>query len=275
MLLSLTDAAVLIAAKILTTFLTVVMLASVARRLGAAWAGVLAGFPLGSAITLYFIGYEQGAEFAATGAVHTLIGLIGCLVMASTYFLLSQRFPQPRQILLPALGAPLAFLGCAALLQYWQGSLLLNLLVIVAAILLVRQTLRRVADHPVRPNPDNLWQRPLPAILFRATAATLSVLGITALAHWLTPAQAGLLSAFPVSFYPTLIVLQLSYGAPVVATTVRQYPEGLGAMVVYVIAVTWSYPALGVNTGTAVALAAAIVYLALYSALRRTGKAAT
>ncbi|TNC92676.1 MAG: hypothetical protein CSH36_03250, partial [Thalassolituus sp.] len=259
----------LLTAKILITFLTVVLLAAVARRMGAAAAGVLAGFPLGSAITLYFIGAEQGTEFAAEGAVHTIAGLLGCLALASSYSVVATRFPRARQIALPVCLSVLAFLLVAMVLQYLPRLLWLCLLLTLAGILITRHLLRRIPDHPLTIDQSSFWQKPVPAILFRATAATASVLGITALAHWLTPAQAGLLSAFPVSFFPTLVVLQLSYGAPVVATTVRQYPEGLGAMVVYVVTVTWSYPAFGLNVGTALALGSAIGYLILYALARR------
>ena len=98
--------------------------------------------------------------------------------------------------------------------------------------------------------------------------ATISVLGITALAHWLSPSQAGLLAAFPVSFFPTLIVLQLSYGAPVVAATVKQYPAGLVSMVIYVASVTQIYPILGLQLGTAAALLIATLYLLGYALVK-------
>ena len=265
----------LLTAKILITFLTVVMLATVARRLGAAAAGVLAGFPLGSAITLYFIGAEQGTDFAVEGAVHTIAGLLGCLALASTYSFVAIRWPRPTMIFIPALASVVVFLVVVGGLQYLPRILWLSLLMTLTGILLTRKLLRHIPDAPVTHNPASIWQKPMPAIMFRATAATASVLGITALAHWLSPAQAGLLAAFPVSFFPTLIVLQLSYGAPVVATTVRQYPEGLGAMVIYVVAVIFSYPAFGLNTGTAVALICAILYLITYALLRRAQRRAT
>ena len=260
---------VLLLSKILVTFLTVAMLAIVARRYGPAWAGVLAGFPLGSAITLYFIGYEQGAEFAADGARHALIGLAGSLMLAITYLYASRRWHQPKAILMPVLLAPLAFLITVAPLQYWQGEWWLNTVLILGFIWLARQRLRRVEDVNVVINRDNIWQRPVPAIFFRAGMATLSVVGITALAHWLSPSQAGLLAAFPVSFFPVLIILQLSYGAPVVAATVKQYPGGLVAMVIYIVLVGLTYPIAGLHWGTALSLAGATLYLIGYAITAR------
>ena len=258
----------LIATKILVTFLTVVMLAVVARRYGPAWAGVLAGFPLGSAITLYFMGFELGSDFAAEGATHTLIGLTGSLALAISYLYASRRWHRPRHVWIPALVALSAFLATVAPLQYWNANWWQNTLIILALIAVASRLLRSVPDANVALNSDNLWQRPAPAILFRAVMATISVLGITALAHWLSPSQAGLLAAFPVSFFPTLIVLQLSYGAPVVAATVKQYPEGLVSMVIYVVSVTQIYPLLGLQLGTAAALLIATLYLFGYALVK-------
>ncbi|PIQ38778.1 MAG: hypothetical protein COW58_15430, partial [Thalassolituus sp. CG17_big_fil_post_rev_8_21_14_2_50_53_8] len=59
---------VLLLAKILVTFLTVVLLAKVAERMSPRHAGLLAGFPLGTAIALYFFGWQQGPQFAADSA---------------------------------------------------------------------------------------------------------------------------------------------------------------------------------------------------------------
>ncbi|SIS57040.1 hypothetical protein SAMN05421686_102342 [Thalassolituus maritimus] len=258
----------LLLTKILVTFLTVVMLAVVARRYGPAWAGILAGFPLGSAITLYFMGFELGSDFAAEGATHTLIGLTGSLALAISYLYASRRWYRPRHVLIPALLALSAFLATVAPLQYWNANWWQNALIILALIAAASRLLRSVPDAKVALNSDNLWQRPAPAILFRAVMATISVLGITALAHWLSPSEAGLLAAFPVSFFPTLIVLQLSYGAPVVAATVKQYPEGLVSMVIYVASVTQIYPLLGLQLGTAAALLIATLYLFGYALVK-------
>ena len=258
----------LLLTKILVTFLTVVMLAVVARRYGPAWAGVLAGFPLGSAITLYFMGFELGSDFAAEGATHTLIGLTGSLALAISYLYASRRWHRPRHVLIPALLALSAFLTTVAPLQYWNANWWQNALIMLTLIAAASRLLRSVPDAKVALNSDNLWQRPAPAILFRAVMATISVLGITALAHWLSPSQAGLLAAFPVSFFPTLIVLQLGYGAPVVAATVKQYPEGLVSMVIYVVSVTQIYPLLGLQLGTAAALLIATLYLFGYALVK-------
>ena len=259
----------LISAKIITTFFTVILLASAARRFGPRWAGVLAGFPLGSAITLYFIGYEQGAEYAADGAVYTLAGLCGCLVLVSTYWWASRRWPARRLIILPAGLGFTAFMLAGWPLQWLPNDRWINLAIIMMAIPLAHRLLGQIPESETRIQKHNIWQKPIVALAFRATAASISVLGITALAHWLDPSQAGVLAAFPVSFFPALIVLHLSYGAHVSATAVKHYPSGLGAMVVYVMCASYSYDYLSLNMGTLVALGGACLYLLAYYLLTR------
>ncbi|MEC8443789.1 MAG: hypothetical protein VXZ05_06260 [Pseudomonadota bacterium] len=280
-------------AKIVTTFATLVMLVTVARRLGSDWAGVLAGFPLGSAITLYFYGVEQGTEFAIDAANHTLIGLCSCLLLAISYGVVvrrrmsnsqplisqpstSQQPQKPQQtstplraLLLPALTAMLAFLLLASLLAALPSHPVIATGIIAVAIWLSHRALQHWPDTQPQDDPDNVWQRPKVALFTRASLASLSVLLITALAHWLSPAAAGTLAAFPVSFFPTLLILHLSYGAPVVLTTIKHYPSGLGAMVVYVLAVGPTYQAFGLHMGTALSLLCALTYLLLFAAWRR------
>jgi len=46
---------------------------------------------------------------------------------------------------------------------------------------------------------------------------------------------------------------------------VRNFPRGMGALWTYILAVSLSYPVLGLNVGTLVSFAAATVYLVTYS----------
>ncbi|MDF1764447.1 MAG: hypothetical protein P1U57_13640 [Oleibacter sp.] len=263
----------LLTAKILTTFFTVILLTSVARRFGPSVAGILAGFPLGSAITLYFIGVEQGTEFAALASLHTLSGLLGCLVLAATYWWSSKQFSTNkspwRSVCISIVISLSAFGLFAALLQWLPSHRGLNLFLIIAGIVITQRLFKHIVNSPIIEQPHNFWQRPWVALIFRAVAATISVISITALAHYLNPSQAGVAAAFPVSFLPTLVVLHLSYGPGVVASTVRQYPAGLGAMVVYVLAVSYCYQPLGIQLGTLVSLSASVGYLLVYWLIKR------
>ncbi|MAD45285.1 MAG: hypothetical protein CMI02_17495 [Oceanospirillaceae bacterium] len=264
----------LILAKILITFLTVLLLAKVAERMSPRHAGLLAGFPLGTAIALYFFGWQQGADFAAESAVYTLSGLSSAICLAFGYWLVIRRLPALRWLPLAMLSGFGCFFAASYLLQYLPPVPGLSLAVVAAAIMLFRTLFRHIPETHIdnEAAPQNRLSQLLAGktatLLFRASIATASILLITALADVLGPARAGLLAAFPVSFFPLILILHISHGARVLSCTIKHYPDGIGALAVYALAVVHLYPALGLHAGTAVSLLCSVIYLLLYGQIR-------
>lgn len=263
----------LIVAKIIVTFLTVVLLSKVAERLGPRYAGLLAGFPLGTGIALYFFGWQQGAEFAANSAVYTLSGLSSALWLAWGYWQVIKRKPGLSWMPVAMLAGVGCFMLSSLVLNQLPPSRVLGAILIVSAILLFRQVFRGIADAPTV-TPRTLPGGKTTALLFRAGMATATILMITALADILGPDQAGLLAAFPVSYFPLLLILHITFGAPTLAVTIRHYPDGLGALAVYSLAVSLLYPPLGLNMGTIASLSLAVLYLVIYGIWQQTRKRA-
>lgn len=264
----------LLLAKILVTFLTVVLLARVAERLSPRHAGLLAGFPLGTAIALYFFGWEQGPEFAASSAVFTLSGLTSAICFAFGYRQVVQRHGSILWLPLAVLSGFACFFASSLILQFLPANRWLSLAVVVTAILLFRRLFKNIEESQINRSapPANRLAAFLSSktntLLFRANIATASILLITGLAEFLGPERAGLLAAFPVSFFPLLLILHISYGAAVVSTTIKHYPDGIGALVVYALAVSYLYPLLGLHWGTAASLLCSVGYLLLYGVIR-------
>lgn len=264
----------LIAAKILVTFLTVVLLARVAEHMSPRHAGLLAGFPLGTAIALYFFGWQQGPEFAAHSAVFTLSGLSSAVFLACGYWLVIRVRPSLFWLPLAVLCGFVCFFSAGAILQFLPAERWLSLTVVIGAILLFRTLFRHIPEQTIdRTQPPRgrlaQWLSGKRAtLLFRASIATASILLITALADLLGPARAGLLAAFPVSFFPLMLILHISYGAQVLSCTIKHYPDGIGALAVYALAVSYLYPLLGLQAGTLLSLLCSVAYLLLYAALQ-------
>jgi len=81
----------LIVYKICITMLAVLGLSFVAEKISARLAGLLAGYPIGTAIILHFYALEYGVEFAADAAIFNLCGLLASQCFAYTYYRASQR----------------------------------------------------------------------------------------------------------------------------------------------------------------------------------------
>ena len=259
----------LILAKILVTFVTVVLLAVVAERLGPRIAGLLAGFPLGTGIALYFFGWQQGEAFAATSAMYTLSGLSSAVCLAAGYWWVIRRWPKLNALPLAIVAGLACFLMSSALLQFLPAHRGVALAVVIAVILLFRRVFRTIAD--IR-QPTEQCERVQSGwfhsrsgkMLFRASMATATILMITGIADWLGPERAGLLAAFPVSFFPLMLILHLSQGSRVLSTAIKHYPDGIGSLVVYALGVSYLYPLLGLQWGTVASLTASVLYLGIY-----------
>ena len=76
--------------KIAVTLMVVIGLSWVAEHVSPKLAGILAGYPHGIAIVLYFIGVEQGVDFAARAAIYAIGGLAANVVLSYVYFRLCQ-----------------------------------------------------------------------------------------------------------------------------------------------------------------------------------------
>jgi hypothetical protein len=249
----------LIAAKLVSTLLTVLALAALAERVSPRVAGVLAGFPLGTGIALVFIAIEQGPAFASAAAPGTLLGFIAAQVLAALYGLTAAG-PRALAPLLSIAGFALA----AALLTRWQTGLWSALAVCVGATFVFHRLLRKGLDNTLPKGKARFHIH-----LIRGLFAGLVVVLVTGAADISPPLVAGALAAFPITFFPLLVLLHWQYGAATARTLVRHYPAGLGALIAHTVVVALAYPRLGITAGTLLALTAALSWSLLWLRLSR------
>ena len=255
----------LLLVKLAVTMFAVVGLSLVAERLSARLAGVLAGFPHGIAIVLYFIGVEQGVDFAVRAAGFATAGLGANVVLAFAYARLSARFGSG-VLAVPgaALGAVAAFLLIAAGLRLVAPGPALSVVLTLLAIGIVRWLLRATgaAEMTTRPKPG------LGELVGRAVLAGGIVVLITGIAALVGPGWAGLFAGFPVVTFPLLVILHARHGPEPVGMVVRHYPFGILSLLVFTVTVRWAFAAFGMGLGTLTGLAASLVYLSLASLLQ-------
>ncbi|PIE11557.1 MAG: hypothetical protein CSA70_10910 [Rhodobacterales bacterium] len=242
--------------KILVTLVVVVGLSWIAERAGPKVAGVLAGYPHGIAIVLYFIGVEQGVGFAADAALFAMGGLAGNVVLAYVYARLAHA-QTPGNVVLALLGSVAAFLAVALALRPLELNAWAASAVTLGAVVLVSALMRRVAQGGIARKP----RIGMKEVVIRAALAAAIVLTLTGLAHVVGPVWAGLLAGFPVASMPLFLIIHLEYGPAAVGAVIGAYPFGLVCLLVYTGTVAWSFAAFGMGLGTAVGFVAATVYL--------------
>ncbi|WP_104205321.1 hypothetical protein [Billgrantia saliphila] len=251
-------------AKLLVSIGIVLGLSVIAERVSTRVAGLLAGYPLGTAIALFFIGLEISPPFAAESAVFSLAGFTATMALGGGYLICGRR---------DGLAGVLA--GTAGgLVAWWLASLALTrfafdrvsgTLVTLAAIFVFTWLYRHLPETRAKVRTGG---PPWPALALRAGLATAIVFLITGLAHVLPPAWAGMLAAFPISMYPLLVILHLTHGAAPAATVIKHYPAGLGALLCYTLCVSLTYATLGLLWGTLAGFAVATLWLLAWMRLQ-------
>lgn len=250
-------------AKLLVSVGIVLGLSLVAERISTRIAGLLSGYPLGTAVALFFIGLEIGPRFAADSAVYTLAGFTATLALGAGYLLCGRR-DGLAGVLAGSAGGLVCWLAVSAALASVEFTRVSGSLTTLVAIALFSALYRRIPERRTAARGDFSWS----ALIFRAALAAAIIFLITGLAHVLPPAWAGLLSAFPVTFFPFLVILHLVHGAAPTATVIKHYPAGLGSLLCYALCVSLTYPIWGLALGTLAGFLVATLWLLAWTRLR-------
>ncbi len=230
-------------AKLLVSIGIVLGLSMVAERVSTRVAGLLAGYPLGTAIALFFIGLEISPGFAAESAVFSLAGFTATMALGGGYLVCGRR-DGLRGVLCGTAGGLIAWWLASLVLTRFEFDRVSGTLVTLVGIFAFTWLYRHLPDirATVRPG-GSRW----PALTLRAGLATAIVFLITGLAHVLPASWAGMLAAFPISMYPLLVILHLTHGAAPAATVIKHYPAGLTALLyaLYIAHLCRAGPAVG------------------------------
>lgn len=249
-------------AKIAVTIGMVLTLSLVAERVSPRVAGLLSGYPLGAAIALFFIGLEISPEFAAESAIYTLAGLAASQTFVYGYFMASRR-TVGRGILVSTSAGLAGYFAAAWLLRLIPFSRGLAVFAAVGSMAVFIRLFRGIRDVAIARS-----VRLTPAILLmRAAFAAGIIVAITAAAQVVGPAWAGLFSAFPTALLPLMLIVHMTYDKAHVHTIIKNFPLGIGSLIIYGLSVSSLYPACGVAWGTLSAFAMATVYLLVYGAV--------
>ena len=250
--------------KIVVTMIVVVGLSLLAEHVSARLAGILAGYPHGIAIVIYFLGLEQGVVFAAQASVYAIAGLAANVLMVYGYYLLC-RTRHKKNLILATGGSIGVFLLTSLMLRQFEFNQFIAATISVAMIMLVAVLLRKVDNIRVSAG----IKTSLADLISRAFISALIVLAVTETAHLIGPDWSGLLAGFPVVTFPLLIIIHYRHGSKPLATIVKNYPYGLIGLVIYTATVSYVYPILGLNLGTLAGFILATIYLVSLSYLAR------
>ncbi len=250
--------------KVALTIVIVTTLSIVAERVSPRAAGILSGYPLGSAIALFFIGLEQGARFAGTSAIYNIAGLAAQVGAYALYYLVSRRMKKGSLLAAP-LATIVGFLALDGLLHALPLPGWACALVGAGGILAFGFLFRAIPNTRIA---QKIHLGP-GVMLFRGGLAALTILAITGAANLVLPSWAGLFSAFPVASFPLILIIHATYGAEQAHSIIKNIPTGLWALVFYSLTISIAYPRLGIYWGTLAGFGVATIYLLALAGIHR------
>lgn len=233
--------------KIVITVWLILCLTWIAEKASPRIAGILSGFPIGTALVLFFYGMQVGPDFAIAAVPYNLLGHVSALVFVYCYFL-GSRNSTVGSTILASIYAIGGFFVTAWFLSRLTPSLLSGIAVSFTAIAFFSFLLRKIPNTTI----DNPTRYTPAMVFFRLVFSTAIVLIITGFAQVVGVGWAGLFSAFPLVVYPLLALIHLNYGTQRAHTVLKNFPRGLWTVLAYSITISLTYGRFGVFLGTAI-----------------------
>lgn len=231
-------------------------------------AGLLLGLPTTAAVSFFFLGWTLGPDATASIAPGAIIPLAIAVLFVTAYVHIANtqwnaRMPKKQgicfalllsYILWSALALPMPFVGTVNL----PLSLLLYTLIMLIPLVLL--TIRKHSSDTTSPLPYTRRQTIIRAC-FAGTIIMLSVL----LGNTLGPLWGALFAQFPASFTSMLVIFHWHYPAPFLFKMTRHLPIGSTSMLIFLIAVTYTFPYFGFVGGTVLSYLITLLYSYLLS----------
>ena len=253
------DILLLNAIKACVSILVVLGLSLIAERFSTKAAGMLAGFPTTTAITLFFIGLQVSPAFASESARYNLAGLVATQFFIYAYYrtsLTARRMP----VLVSALAALLVYLLSISIIRTIDFNLWTATAFALICTLGFVRIFKGIKNERIITRARLGWN----GMLLRAGIAASCIVTITIAPAELGAGLSGLLSAFPATILPTLLIVHLTYDTKHVHTIIKNVPHGMFSIIIFSVLISLSYPLLGIFLGTMLAFLGSTAYLMVY-----------
>ncbi len=248
--------------KLVVAVTVVIGLSIITEHLSPRVAGILSGYPTGSAISLFFFGLEMNPEFAANSAIYNMIGLVAMQVFIYFYYKASLKF----NIIISSFMAIAGYFVIIWLLHFIELNKFIAILIPVASIFLFLYLFRPIENVKV----EKKIQLNHKVLFIRALFATSIILLITGIARLVGPTWSGLFSAFPTTLFPLILIVHFTYDKKHVHTIIKNVPVGIFSLILYSLSVSVVYPLYGIYFGTIIAFGVATIYLVIFQILRKS-----
>lgn len=248
--------------KFIVAVSSVVILSDLFERMNPKVASVLSGYPVGVALSLFFFGLENGAEFASQSALFNIVGIVTFLAFITIYYAVAKRVSK-FSLVVSTVVATIGFLAIAYVLQQIAFGILASVTIAMASILFLAVPFSKIREIQTGASVKVTFR----SVLIKALVAGSIITLVTTLASVVGPAWAGLLASFPATTLPLMLMVHRKYGAMHLGALLKYIPISSISIVFYVLAVWHFYPINGIYVGTLISYAVATVPILLLFAI--------
>ncbi len=243
--------------KIIISALSVLILGVIADRGNSRLAGILTGFPIGTAIVVSFIAVENGPVLASQASLYSLAALSINPIFACAYFVIGTRLSGDFRFKTNLALALIVYFVVAAGVATIPWTLPMAILFLLATTSVINLQLRAI---PARARSKSVKITP-GVILVRMLLASLVVIAVTEMVDLVGPKWAGVFSPFPVTLVPLLVILHSNHGRAAAFELIKGFGISFLSTGIYLACVTKLFPDLGVVYATLVGFGCAGIYL--------------
>lgn len=249
--------------KLVVAIAFVIGLSLLAENVSPKVAGILSGYPTGSAITLFFFGLEVSPDFASKSAIYNMVGLTAALSFVYIYYIASKYFKN-FNILFSSLFALAGYFAIVWILHLIELNKYIAMLIPITFSFLYIYLFKDIKNINIQTKTKLNFK-----ILFiRAFFAALIILVITSVPKFVGPTWAGLFSAFPTTLFPLMLIIHFTYSKEHVHTVIKNVPIGMFSLIIYSLTISIVYPLFGIYLGTLLSFGTATMYLLAYKKIK-------
>lgn len=235
--------------KLLLSFLIgglwVILTTVIADKLGTKIGGLISGLPSTLLFGLFFIGWTQSPQVAAQATtVVPIINGISCILLLSYIFLLKKRSVWISIAGALSIWSVLSFMFILLNFNNFLLSIIIYILLLLIAYFIVEHKLKVKSMKGKK-----IKYTPL-IIIVRGLLSGFIVFVSVLMAKIGGPILGGMFSMFPAVFTSTLLITYFSQGPKFSSAIAKSSMISAISIVVYSIAVRYSYPYFGIMIGT-------------------------
>ncbi len=236
----------------------------VAERLGTKVGGLIANLPANLLISLLFVTFVRDVNYVTQAVLAVPAGLINTTIFLLV-FVLCLRWG----LLAASLVSLLTWFVNALLLNHiGQINLLIGILCYVVFVLLAVIALEKIlpdTDVKALQKYYSTWQ-----MAGRAVFSGSVVAAVVVISKFSPPYFTGIFATFPAMLFTTLFILARSQGAGFVRSVGKVLVLTTSNLLIYALAVYFTYPQFGVVYGTLISYLASVVWvLSLFPLVKR------